>query len=179
MAIRVQYITQHLSLHQGLDIIPNFSRIANESCDCCEEKREPLCNACPFCADTCGNPSCQRCKNRSCSQNTAENPLLFVGSKSIKYYTMCQLRRHNTLQSAWILVGENIYDVTSYISKHPGGRTSILRRAGGKMDCSVDFEFHSKSARKLWRNYKIGKLCPCPGKHSKQSIGTEEPCSIM
>ena len=49
-----------------------------------------------------------------------------------------------------------MYDVTTFLHKHPAGARSILRHAG--QDASEDFSFHSKRAQKMWARYRIGKL---------------------
>jgi cytochrome b involved in lipid metabolism len=74
---------------------------------------------------------------------------------------MCQVRRHNHAESAWLVAGDTIYDVTSYMNSHPGGAKSILRKAGGVQDCSKDLLFHSKAGIKAWKKYKVGKLRDC------------------
>jgi cytochrome b involved in lipid metabolism len=76
---------------------------------------------------------------------------------------MCEIRRHNTEQSCWLVAGDTIYDATSYISQHPGGATSILKKSGGVADCSEDLMFHSKNGRKVWKKYVVGKVKKCPG----------------
>jgi cytochrome b involved in lipid metabolism len=62
-----------------------------------------------------------------------------------------------------LVAGDTIYDATGFLHTHPGGVESILRKAGGASDCTRDFEFHSKGARKLLNNSIVGKLRPCPG----------------
>mmetsp|Transcript_14369 Transcript_14369/g.30737 ORF Transcript_14369/g.30737 Transcript_14369/m.30737 type:complete len:174 (-) Transcript_14369:215-736(-) len=79
-----------------------------------------------------------------------------------KTYTMCQIRKHNHANSAWILVGDTIYDATPYIRNHPGGMAAILRKSGGAVDCTEDLSFHSKRAQKEWKRFKVGTLRPCP-----------------
>eukprot|EP00980_Cylindrotheca_fusiformis_P001995 scaffold443_cov125-Cylindrotheca_fusiformis.AAC.44 len=102
-------------------------------------------------------PCCVECKyNESCCETN-------VSRDGVRYFTMCQVRRHNNINSAWLLVGDKIYDATEYLHIHPGGKTSILRKAGGAYDCSEDFRFHSKSGRRLWQKFFIGKLRPCAG----------------
>jgi cytochrome b involved in lipid metabolism len=80
------------------------------------------------------------------------------GSNDRRYYTLNEVRTHNTMESAWVLVGDTIYDVTSYVSDHPGGTASILNKCGGIVDCTRDFDFHSKRARKEWKRHKVGIL---------------------
>ena len=150
------------------------------SCGTCDQNCQPHedCDACPHCNDTCSNPTCLPCQekikrsiNVECRE--PETSWLFGAfasvcpgknndSQSTKSYSMCQLRRHNTVDSAWILVGNEIFDATPYIRSHPGGTAIILKKAGGAVDCTLDMTFHSKKAQREWRRYKVGNLCRCP-----------------
>ena len=143
----------------------------------------PACDACPCCADTCGLPFCGTCTRKSmrpipthvvqCRDDanwllgalTSFCPTtasaLDTNSPQTNSYTMCQLRRHNSADSAWILVGDTIYDATPYLRNHPGGTTTILKKSGGVVDCTEDLSFHSKRAQKEWRKYKVGTLRQC------------------
>lgn len=130
--------------------------------DCSLIESSP-CEACPYCADTCGDDGCKLCvlkrveiKTPTCPPQSAE-----------PVYTLCQVRRHCTEKSCWIVAGNDIYDVTTYMNRHPGGKECILRKAGGSRDCADDFQFHSKAGRKAWNRYKVGTLVPCPGHEQK------------
>ena len=137
------------------------------------------CNACNYCLDTCNKDSCISCQkklniihNRQKRGDTETSWLMDALSnicqntesqvkdnkQQTRTYTMCQLRRHNHADSAWILVGDTIYDATPYIKSHPGGTETILRKSGGAYDCTEDLMFHSKRAQKEWRKHKIGTL---------------------
>jgi nitrate reductase (NAD(P)H) len=76
-------------------------------------------------------------------------------------FTICQVRRHCTADSAWIVAGDSIFDATQYMAQHPGGVDAILRKAGGTVDCTEDLQFHSRSGKKMWQKYLVGKLVPC------------------
>lgn len=76
----------------------------------------------------------------------------------LHYYTLSEIKRHDTEASAWIVAGENIYDVTDYIEHHPGGRYSIMKKIGGVVDCTQDLLYHSKSGQKYWKQFLIGKV---------------------
>jgi hypothetical protein len=41
-----------------------------------------------------------------------------------------EVQKHNSVDSCWVILSGNIYDVTSFIDQHPGGRTAILKAAG-------------------------------------------------
>lgn len=40
------------------------------------------------------------------------------------------MRKHNTSQSCWVILNGQVYDVTTFLSLHPGGAASILAVAG-------------------------------------------------
>ena len=88
------------------------------------------CEACPYCPDACGDESCKLCFNKSCCEITSACP----STSAEPTFTMCQVRRHCTEKSVWIVAGKDIFDVTAYIDSHPGGRRCIMRKAGGKGD---------------------------------------------
>ncbi|XP_017136484.1 cytochrome b5 [Drosophila miranda] len=58
----------------------------------------------------------------------------------------------------WIIIKGNVYDVTKFLSEHPGGE-DLLLEYGGK-DASKAFRQagHSSDAEKDLKNFKIGEL---------------------
>lgn len=106
-------------------------------------------DACEFCCHDCCSPSKQ---SKSSNGET--------------YYTICQVRRHNTRQSCWLVAGDTIYDATPYLNTHPGGMESMLRRGGGASDVTRDLQFHSAKGQRMFKKYKVGKVRPC-GTHEE------------
>jgi len=101
---------------------------------------------------------CDRCLREDC----------LTVAPTVGYYCKEQVAQHNSLDDCWIIAHGNVYDVTRYLSKHPGGARSILTRAG--MDASLDFDFHSKySKNKLWAKFKIGNLAFCTNPPARRS----------
>ena len=118
-----------------------------------------ICDACPYCADTCPSTGCNDCSRKmTCAALSCSGSR---GCKSSRCYTRCQVRRHNSAESAWLVAGDSIYDATEYLQHHPGGKASILKKAGGLVDCTEDLRFHSRSGRHMWQKYYVGKLIPC------------------
>lgn len=72
-----------------------------------------------------------------------------------------EVAKHNTADSLWILIDRSVYDITSVLDHHPGGRGALLRRGGGVKDCAEDLMFHSRATRRETEKYKIGELSPC------------------
>ena len=78
---------------------------------------------------------------------------------TLRYFSRSEIARHNTEESAWIVAGDDIYDVTDYMDKHPAGKGPILKRTGGAVDCTQDLMFHSKRGRNMWKEQcLIGKV---------------------
>lgn len=137
----------------------------------------PLCDACPHCRDCCDNDDCDRCERKRLLEDDARSsssvavracpPCPGNADKKphrvYRYYTRCQVRRHNHEGSCWLIAGDAIYDATPVMKTHPGGPKSLLKRGGGVEDCTVDLQFHSRSGRKVWDKYRIGTLKECCG----------------
>jgi cytochrome b involved in lipid metabolism len=45
-------------------------------------------------------------------------------------FTFKEVAKHNSSASCYTVVNDNVYDVTSFITKHPGGSSKILRICG-------------------------------------------------
>lgn len=173
----------------------HFERREEVDAEPVETEDRIVCDACPFCWDACLNSECSKCSVKREKPNVSGSPVahsattdrvVFCGNSAHKKYTPCQIRRHNHADSAWLLVGDTIYDATSYVSKHPGGVSSILRKSGGQADCARDMAFHSKQAIKIWKKNRVGKLTKCPGSQGdfndpsrdSDNCGTSEQCVI-
>jgi len=72
------------------------------------------------------------------------------------FYTLEEVNKHNTKESCWIVANNNVYNVTTFVSSHPGGIFAILSKAGE--DTTKQFDWHSVHAKGLWKLYKIGKI---------------------
>ena len=74
-------------------------------------------------------------------------------------YTMTQVRANNTSRSCWTVIDGVVYDLTKWISNHPGGSGAILFLCGtdGTNAFKAQHENQSKPAIRL-DNYRIGPL---------------------
>merc|ERR1712196_310245 len=87
-------------------------------------------------------------------------------------FTACEVSRHCYKDDCWIRSGSKIYDVSSYLIKHPGGIKSIMKYAGGTKDAREVMEMmHSKNARQLLETMCIGRVKKgCDPIHSSPCI---------
>lgn len=76
---------------------------------------------------------------------------------SASAYAMTEVSSHNSVSSCWTTVGANVYDLTSWIAKHPGGEQAILGLCG--TDGTAAFtRMHgsSKKAQSVLATFKVG-----------------------
>ena len=53
-------------------------------------------------------------------------------------YTMAQVQEHNSAESCWAAIDGNVYDLTNWITQHPGGESAIIGLCG--TDATSAFE---------------------------------------
>ena len=64
---------------------------------------------------------------------------------STPFYTLTEVSQHCTPQDCWLIIHGKVYDVTSWVPRHPGG--SLIHVRSGE-DCSYLFDaYHPLSAR--------------------------------
>ncbi|KAH7141869.1 FMN-dependent dehydrogenase-domain-containing protein [Dactylonectria macrodidyma] len=51
---------------------------------------------------------------------------------------IAEVEKHNSRESCWVVIDGNVFDVTEFLNRHPGGSNVILRRAG--MDATEEYE---------------------------------------
>lgn len=74
-------------------------------------------------------------------------------------YTSTEVHTHASSSSCWTIVAGGVYDLTSWISRHPGGSGAIKSMCG--VDATADFaDQHGgeRQAEQALSGYKIGFL---------------------
>ena len=76
-----------------------------------------------------------------------------------KSYTAAQVAKHSSASSCWTIVGKNVYDVTKYVAKHPGG-ASVIKAMCGKDGSAMFRGQHAgeSSPTRTLARYRIGTL---------------------
>jgi cytochrome b involved in lipid metabolism len=91
---------------------------------------------------------------------TSSTPTTTTTPKTtLKEYTLAQVQAANTAQKCWTVVNGQVYDVTAWADKHPGGRDKILGLCG-KDGTSVFTKQHGgqEQPEKVLAGYEIGML---------------------
>jgi len=94
-----------------------------------------------------------------------------TSSSETRVFSLADVEAHNTLESCWVILHGNVYDVTKFLDDHPGGPDFILKNSGGAwiltheltwaaMNASIAFDEqgHSDDAIELVKQYQIGIL---------------------
>jgi nitrate reductase (NAD(P)H) len=77
-----------------------------------------------------------------------------------KQFTRQEIEKHCKQSDAWLVINEKVYDVTSVIDWHPGGKASLLAYAG-KLTQEVTSSFesiHDEYAHKKLAECVIGRV---------------------
>ena len=92
----------------------------------------------------------------------------FLKKNQLPDYTIEEISKHNTLDDAWVVIDNNVYNITRFVSAHPGGKI-IFKYIG--TDATIAFHNfrHSPKAKKLLKNSKlIDYLGILSNKHKSQ-----------
>ncbi|GAA6051138.1 hypothetical protein NBRC10513_000978 [Rhodotorula toruloides] len=76
----------------------------------------------------------------------------------VQVITAEEVAKHNTAESAWVIIEGGVYDVTDFLEDHPGGKKVLLKGCG--QDSTEKFHsFHSRKVLdKTAKPYLIGKV---------------------
>lgn len=72
-------------------------------------------------------------------------------------YTLAQVAEHDSSSDCWMALDGKVYDVTNFISSHPGG-SAILRGCGTDATSIFEAQGHSSAADAVKADYEIGTL---------------------
>lgn len=76
----------------------------------------------------------------------------------VKEYTLEEVSEHDCEEDCWIVVEGKVYDITTYLDFHPGGKKFVLETAGTDATQKFIESEHSNTARDLMAKYYIGIL---------------------
>lgn len=75
----------------------------------------------------------------------------------LRKYTVAEVAKHNTKSDCYLIVNNNVYSVSSYISFHPGGTRNITDVCGKEVT-NIFTQIHSNKAWDLLIKYKVGTI---------------------
>ncbi|OWR50501.1 Cytochrome b5 type B [Danaus plexippus plexippus] len=74
--------------------------------------------------------------------------------------TIEEVKKHKRKNSVWMIIHDDVYDVTRFLNEHPGGEDTLLEYAGKDGTQAFEDVHHSEDAREIMKKFKIGTLPP-------------------
>lgn len=72
-------------------------------------------------------------------------------------YNLAEVAKHKTEQDCWTVVSGKVYNITTYIPKHPGGKQTIMQGCGTDGTSLFDSK-HSEETKQFLKPYYLADL---------------------
>jgi cytochrome b involved in lipid metabolism len=117
------------------------------------------------------------CDHKPLDKETNSNAVSGPGAASpLVDYTVADVAAHNSASDCWIIMNGKVYNVTAFLSSHPGGTRAISRLCGQDATTAFDGVGHSSRAISLSDSYQIGKIVANPAlRGAEPSNGNTDP----
>ncbi|DAZ96941.1 TPA: hypothetical protein N0F65_012044 [Lagenidium giganteum] len=169
-----------------------LSRATSKPAGLSRSMLSPGCDACICCNDVCEDKDCVFCADKefqllrtfsdSMGRTSVSTEVLArrhgvrrdssVASFQVeRKYSSCEVKRHRSKRSCWVIVHGVVYDVTDLLPAHPGGADAILQLAKQGKDCGAYLQRHPAPARRVLEGYRLGEYYTC----EKRTIPTHRP----
>ncbi|KAI0007235.1 FMN-dependent dehydrogenase-domain-containing protein [Xylariaceae sp. FL0662B] len=56
----------------------------------------------------------------------------------VRKWSLAEVSKHDSQDSCWMILHGKVYDITSFLSRHPGGRSILLENAGQNASAAFD-----------------------------------------
>lgn len=71
-------------------------------------------------------------------------------------FDIAEISKHNVKKDCWLLINNEVYDVSAFLAAHPGGVSTITPYCG--KESTAAFTGHSNKADNMLNQYIIDKL---------------------
>jgi cytochrome b involved in lipid metabolism len=76
----------------------------------------------------------------------------------MKNYTASEVAVHNKETDCWVILFNEVFDVTTFLNDHPGGKDAIMLFAGQDATEQFDMLHQPSVLQKFGPDYKIGNV---------------------
>lgn len=103
------------------------------------------------------------------------------GGSGTATYTISEVATHNTAADCWLVMHGKVYNVTTFISSHPGGVQQITSRCGTDAGTAFDAIGHSGTAQNMLTPLYIGDIGASSntGTQTSTSLSVSNPTLTM
>ncbi|XP_070503761.1 cytochrome b5-like [Chironomus tepperi] len=95
-----------------------------------------------------------------------------------KEFTIAEVSAHNTRNDLYMIIDDNVYDLTKFAAEHPGGEEILIEYAGKETTEAFNDIGHSQDAKEIMKKYHVGAIVEAERKSNQKK---EEPkkCSCL
>ncbi|XP_051164248.1 cytochrome b5 [Leptopilina boulardi] len=79
-------------------------------------------------------------------------------STATKLFSREEVAKYNDSKETWLIIHNNVYNVTAFLNEHPGGEEVLLELAGKDATESFEDVGHSSDARQMMEPFKVGEI---------------------
>jgi flavocytochrome c len=81
-----------------------------------------------------------------------------LSAKALRKIPMSEVAKHNKENDCWVVLYDKVYDLTSFLEEHPGGKDSVMLYAGKDATEAFDMIHEESVLDKYTPDAKIGEL---------------------
>lgn len=98
------------------------------------------------------------------TSNTTSNTSTTTPTNTSATFTPAQVATHSSTSDCWLIINNQVYNVTTFLAEHPGGASTIIPYCGKEATQAFDTQDrgrgggHSTQASDMLATYKVGSL---------------------
>ena len=81
-----------------------------------------------------------------------------AASTSTQEFSLDEVSRHNKLESVWIIIDHQVYDLTDFVDAHPGGSVVLSQVAGTDVTTTFHSLHRNEILQKYSKKFRIGTI---------------------
>ncbi|XP_032594545.1 cytochrome b5 isoform X2 [Drosophila grimshawi] len=75
-----------------------------------------------------------------------------------KTITLAEVNEHKSAKDLWVVIDNQVYDLTKFLYEHPGGEDSLISVGGRDGTREFNEVGHSQEAREIMKKFLVGNL---------------------
>jgi cytochrome b involved in lipid metabolism len=91
---------------------------------------------------------------------------------------IAQVAAHNTAKSCYIRLLDYVFDVTAFLTRHPGGEKILLQQAGDKDRSNIFAGVHSNKAAKMLPDLLVGTISGAGSRWTASPVHPRAPAPV-
>jgi 4-hydroxysphinganine ceramide fatty acyl 2-hydroxylase len=103
---------------------------------------------------------------------------VYLRRLSYAHSSTAQVAAHNTAKSCYIRLLDYVFDVTAFLTRHPGGEKILLQQAGDKDRSNIFAGVHSNKAAKMLPDLLVGTISGAGSRWTASPVHPRAPAPV-